>query len=700
MPKLDPARALHGAQEACRPSGSGWRRLVDRARRAEYSFMVVTAVLIGLGGGFAAIGFRALILGSTWLFSFGQTSTPDGFAALPWYWLLFMPAVGGLVVGPLVHYLAPEAAGTGVPEVMEAVALHGGNIRKRVGLIKALAVAVCLGSGGSAGREGPIVHVGAAVGSLIGRAFSVPVIHLRTFVGCGAAAGIAATFNAPIAGALFAGEVILGRFGVVRFSAIVISSVVATVVSRHFIGDFPAFAVPIFKVEHNYELLFYAALGLTAALIGGLFIWLMERSRAAFARLPGPAAVRPAVGGLAVGALAIALPQVLGVGYGSINAAMHSDMLWVLMAALLGGKLLATALTLGSGGSGGIFAPSLFLGAMLGGCAGVALQAVLPGEVGSPGSYALVAMGAMVAATTRAPIAAIIIIFELTNNYTVILPLMIACILAALVGGRIVPYSIYHSKLRQRGIDLEGRQDINVLRRLTVDDIQGAAYQTIREETTLTEILELAVDQGSRHCVVADGEGKYLGMIHLSELRYTYFNEAYLAPLVVAADLLHTDLPALHPADSLELAMKVFGESERDALPVLDPLDRGRLLKVLDHDAVIEAYNQAVLDAEMLESAAGLVVTAERARSVELGGGSSLMELEAPPRFVGRALRELDLRRSYDVQVVLVRRRARPEDAACKEYERKVPGPDFRLQAGDVMLLVGQNEALERVAAL
>jgi CIC family chloride channel protein len=410
--------------------------------------------------------------------------------------------------------------------------------------------------------------VDAAIGSLLGKLIRVPARHLRTFVGCWAAAGIAATFNAPIAGALFAGEVILGRFGVVRFSAIVISSVVATVISRHFIGDFPAFQVPVFSLQHTHELFFCALVGLLAAGIGCAFIWTLGRTQRGFDRLPLHPVFKPAQGGLAVGALAIGLPQVLGVGYGSINACMHGQAGWVLLLALLGAKLLATSLTLGSGGSGGIFAFSLFLGACLGGAVGALLTEWLPGQVGNPGSYALVAAGALVAATTRAPITAIII-FELTNNYTIVLPLMIACILATLLAGRMHPASIYHAKLLQKGIDLERDQETNVLRRLQVRQVPAAAPHPIGEATALNEILDQAVSSGMRHWVVADQNGDYRGMILLADLRYTHLNEQNLAPLVVAADLMHTELPTLRVDESLDLALKVFGEHE--ALPVLDP---------------------------------------------------------------------------------------------------------------------------------
>ncbi len=674
-----------------------WLRFAtDRARRARYSFMVLMAAVVGVGGGFAAIAFRYLIGGSTWLFSGGRGIAPEEFAGLPWWWILLMPAVGGLCVGLLIWWLAPEVKGTGVPEVMEAVAVRGGAIRKRVAVLKAAVVAICLGSGGSAGREGPIVHVGAAIGSLVGRLFSVPVRMLRTFVGCGAAAGIAATFNAPIAGALFAGEVILGQFGVVSFSAIVISSVVATVISRAFIGNFPAFAVPAFHLQHRFELLFYAGMGLLAALVGCLFIWGLQKLSNLFERVKIPEPVKPAVGGLLVGAIGIALPQVLGVGYGGINAAMHSAMPWLIMLALLGGKLLATSFTLGSGGSGGIFAPSLFLGAMLGGLTGTLLAAVLPGEVGSAGSCALVAMGAMVAATTRAPITAIIMVFEMTNNYTIILPLMIACILATLLAGQIVRPSIYHAKLLHRGVDLRAQHDIHVLRKLKVADVKRDPMPACSENAPLSEILDLASKTASLHYVVLDRKECYAGLIHLKELGQWFFKDQQLRDLVIADELCHKDVPAVLPSDNLDLVLKLMGETDLGTLPVVDQDDPRRVIGAITHDAVIDAYNREVLDHDMAGSTAGFVVTAERTGLVDLGDGTSLMELETPPRFCNKCLKDLNLRATYGVQVVLIKRRIHHDRHT--EQINQVPGPDFELQSGDVMLLVGTPDGLNKIS--
>jgi len=656
---------------------------------------VVAAGVIGLTVGFTAILFRFLIQGATWLFSGGLTGHPGGFETLSWWWLLSMPAAGGLIVGILTRNFAPEARGTGVPEVMEAVALHGGHIRKRVGLIKAVVVAVCLGSGGSAGREGPIVHVGASIGSLIGRLFRVPVDQVRTFVGCGAAAGIAATFNAPIAGAMFAGEVILGQFGVVRFSAIVISSVVATVLSRHFIGDFPAFIVPAFQMHQTSELLFYGALGIAAATVGCLFIWVFDRIRAYFEQLGIPAVVKPALGGLLVGAMGVGIPQVMGVGYGPINGIMQNSLPWLFMLLILPGKLLATSLTLGSGGSGGIFAPSLFIGAAMGGIIGVGLEEVVPGHVGSVGSYALVAMGAMVAATTRAPISAILIIFEMTNNYTIILPLMIACILATLVAGLMIKPSIYHTKLLRRGIDLEDQQSMNVLRDIKIEDVNLRRARLIRENTPLKDIVEMAVDQGATHYVVADEEDRFIGFIPFSDLRHIFFNEEHLAHLVLATDMLQRDVPTLYPEDSFDLTLKLMHRTGLDTLPVLKSPGSKRVAGVITRDAVMDIYSRELLNRDMAGEVGGLMVAAERARTVDLGEEILLREVEAPPSFVGKQLKTLELRKRYEVQVVLVRRKVMEDGVAT--MKREIPGPDYSLEWGDMILLLGASDNLDRI---
>ena len=678
-------------------------KLIDRARRPRYTFLVLMAIVIGLAGGTGAIVFRYLIRGFRGLFASVAGRTGYPISDLPWWWILLMPALGGLLVGPVVCYLAPEVRGSGIPEVIEAVARRGGKIRKRVALVKATVAALCIGSGGSAGREGPIVHIGAAIGSLVGQVLAVPVRMVRTFVACGSAAGIAATFNAPIAGAMFASEVILEDFGVARFSAVVISSVVATVLSRHFIGDLPAFVVPSFQLVSTYELLFYALLGLGAAMVGCLFIWLLERSRDLFERLRVPEPLKPAVGGLAVGLVGIVLPLGLGVGYEGMNQAMLGPMSVGLMLGLLAGKMLMTTMTLGSGGSGGVFAPSLFMGAMFGGAAGVVFNHLLPGQVGSPGAYALVTMGAVVSATTRAPIAAIIIIFEMTDNYTIILPLMIACILAVLLAPQLMAPSIYHTKLLRRGIDLEQDKETNILRNLKVKEVWSKKFVTLEERMPLPEVLEQAVEFGYPHYITIDADGHFSGMIHLSELRYSFFEEEPLADLVIAQDLAHSQIPTVEPDDDLDLVMRLFGEAGLDTMPVVDPKQPRHVIAVVVKDDVIGAYNRELMERELADGTAGWVVAAERTRAIDLGQGCALLEIPTPPRFVGKTLIELDLRRQFHVQVIMIRRTGDPPDdqhEASPRLTRIVPGPDHKLIAGDLMLLMGAPSALDRLAEL
>jgi CIC family chloride channel protein len=350
--------------------------LLDRWQPPETGVLIATAVIVGLGGGLGAVAFRWLINSFTHIF-FDVMQNWLSFMG-PAY-VILVPAIGGLLVGPMIYFFAREAKGHGVPEVMEAIALRGGRIRPVVVVVKSLASSLCIGSGGSVGREGPIVQIGSALGSTLGQTLKLSDERIRNLVACGAAAGIAATFNAPIAGVIFALEVILGEFSVRYFSTVVISSVTASVVGRIAFGDVPAFVVPQYSLVSPWELLLYVLLGILAGLVALLFVrtlyWFEDISDA----WRFPEYVKPAVGGLLVGVLGFYLPQVFGVGYEAMEDALLGKMLLGTMGLLILAKVLATSLTIGSGGSGGVFAPSLFIGAMLGGAFGTLAHQTLPG---------------------------------------------------------------------------------------------------------------------------------------------------------------------------------------------------------------------------------------------------------------------------------------------------------------------------------
>ncbi len=405
--------------------GSAVPKAIRSIRESEYTVTTILAILIGFLGGFGAIGFRSLIQA---IQSIGYGSGSDLLAAVlsvPWYGKLLIPAIGGAVVGPLIFFFAREAKGHGVPEVMEAVALRSGLIRKRVVIVKTLASAISIGSGGSVGREGPIVQIGSAIGSSLGQILRVSGNRMRNLVGCGAAAGIAATFNAPIAGAIFALEVILGEFQIGTFGPIVLASVMATVISRAFLGDFPAFiSIPKYDLVSIWEIPAYLVMGFLGGFVSLLFIKSLYKAEDLWAGLKVPEFLKPALGGLTIGLLSLYFPQILGVGYESITEALLGKLPWFLLLVLVFVKIFATSLTIGSGGSGGVFAPSLFIGAMMGGIYGHMVHHFFPSVTASSGAYSLVGMGAIVAGATHAPITSILILFELTDDYRIILPLI------------------------------------------------------------------------------------------------------------------------------------------------------------------------------------------------------------------------------------------------------------------------------------
>ena len=669
-------------------------RALDEAKTAEHAFMVVVAIGIGCLGGVGAVGFRLLIKlvqRSAWG---GWEYGLDLVGSHPWWWVLLIPAIGGLIVGPLVYFFAPEAKGHGVPEVMEAVALHSGAIRPRIVVVKSLASGITIGTGGSVGREGPIVQIGSALGSTIGQWLRVSGSRLRTLAACGAAAGIAATFNAPIAGALFAVEIILGDFGVSQFSPIVISSVMATVVSRHFLGDFPAFEVPPHEMVSGWELIVYGILGVAAAGVALAFIKLVYGVEDFFERLPVAPWMLPAVGGLLVGGLAIAYPEILGVGYEATNAALWGRLSLGMLAVLIPMKLLATSVTLGSGGSGGIFAPSLFLGAMTGGLVGSLANLWFPAITGSQGAYALVGMGAVVAGATHAPITAILIIFELTADYKLILPLMAACIVSTLITTRTMRGSMYTTKLLRRGLDIFRGQEINLLKSLRVTDVMSEDVVTINEDASLGALIQALA--GTRHntMYVVDRGGHLVGAIDPPELRDAALHAGVLSELLVAGELAADDIPTVTPAQDLDVVSRVFKGRSMSELPVVD--EGGMLLGVISRGHLIEAYNQELLKRDMVAGIAGDIAASAK-DEITVGGDYRMAELDAPGTFVGRSIRELGIRQRYSVEVLLLRRKT---GAASEPTVELVPGIDTVFQRGDRIVVLATSGALSRLRSL
>jgi CIC family chloride channel protein len=571
---------------------------LSRWRFNQHVYLSVLAILIGILGGYGAVLFRFAIKAAQYGF-YQNTRDFLTFAhTLPLYLKIGLPALGGLLVGPIIYFGADEAKGHGVPEVMEAVALRGGRIRSRVALVKILASGISIGSGSSVGREGPIVQIGSSIGSTLARVLKVPRDREKTMVGCGAAAGIAATFNAPIAGVLFAIEVLLGDFGLSTFSPVVLSSVTATTISRHYFGNFPAFVLPTYKVVSLWEFLLYPVLGIAAGVIAILFIISLYKCEDLFNALKIPDYLKPALGGLLLGCLLCKWPHVFGVGYGAVNLSLKNQLPVLLLFSLIFVKILATSITLGSGASGGIFAPSLFIGAMTGGFFGFCVHELFPLFTASSGAYALIGMGAIVAGTTHAPITAILIIFELTGDYGIILPLMLSCILSTIVTTSLKQGSIYTIKLLRRGIDISEGWEQNILRTLCVREIMSNQVVTIPESMHLVDIINTLKIYNVSYLHMVNANEELKGIISFRDIR-PLLQEDTLERSVIARDIATLDVFTVRASDNVQLALERMGRRGISQLPVVAEENAIKVIGTVSKKEVLAAYEKTVVRREI-----------------------------------------------------------------------------------------------------
>ena len=665
-------------------------------RKSGQIFLLVTAVIIGILGAYGAIFFRYLYKLSYHLFFSTNSYETAILYQIPWWIRLIVPVIGGLLVGFIITRVAPEVKGSGVPEVMEAFATKGGIIRFRVFIAKAITSAITLGSGGSAGREGPIVHIGAAIGSAIGQLLKVNTRQLRTFLACGAAAGISATFNAPIAGAIFAIEIIVADMRVVNMPPIIISSVVATVVSRYYLGDYPAFIVPAYDMLDARELLLYAGLGIAAGLVSVAFIRLFLNTRKYFESSKLPLWLKPALGGLAVGLIGIFLPQVFGVGYETINDAIWNNLELKVLLILLIAKMIATSFTLGSGGSGGVFGPSLYFGALLGASWGIVANMLFPEWTASPGAYALVGMGAMLSGITHMPITAILMIFEFTNNYLIIPPLMIASIISVLLSSQIAKKSIESAVLESKGINIHDKREVNLLRTILVSNVMEKDQSLIERNAPFSEVITSLLSGKNHFAIVVDERNSYIGSVELNDIRNLLVDTESSSSTLIASDVANTHIPFVLPDENLDLIMHIFGRVEKDHIAVCNNPQEKKVIGYVSKSAVINAYNKRIFQEDLTGGFSSLLNSAEDSRSIEVLGGMYLCEIETPLSWVGKSIKEIDIRNKYQLEILVVHH---PESQLQEKGSRpgEFPSPDLILEPGDKLLVLGKPETIEKI---
>ena len=572
----------------------GWKirfrskELIYYLRTSSASYFLIFSILVGIGAGFGAILFRWLILQFHNLF-FIKGEDILGFAGH--YYVIFIPVLGGLIIGPLIHFLAREAKGHGVPEVINSMIINGGKIRLRVPLVKAIASSICIGSGGSVGREGPIIQIGSAIGSAIGQFFKLTEEKTKTLVACGAAAGIAATFNAPLGGIFFALEVILREYGLRNFSSVVLSSVTATVISRHFLGDHPAFQVPAFQLYGLLDIPFYFVLGILCALAAWLFIKVLYKSEDIFNSLKIPEYIKPAIGGLIIGLIGLYFPQVFGVGYEVIENSINKEIALGVIVTLVFLKIIATSVTLGSGGSGGIFAPSLFIGALLGEAFGKLVQLIFPAVIIPPGAFALVGMAAVFAGTSHAPISAILLLFEMTGNYKILPPLMITCVISVILVRWMTKYSIYTLKLMRKGIDIEQYRVVDYMESITVSEGMILNVITVLQSSTVKNVGLKIKSTNHRGFPVLDNNEKLVGIVTRKDINRA-LNKGEAETEV--GKVMTKDIILCFPDESLKTALHKMAEKNVGRIPVVKREDKEHIIGLITRKSLMNAYNQAL----------------------------------------------------------------------------------------------------------
>lgn len=573
------------------------RLMVNVRRLVRHDMMVLSllATVVGVGTGGAIIVFREAIgLGQTLFMGSDIEALWISGEGLPWWRKLLAPTLGGLIVGLMIHHLMPGRRPHGVPDAIEASALQGGRMSARTGLWAAVISAVSIGAGASVGREGPAVHLGATLGSWIAEWLQMNRRLSRTLLGCGAAAAVAASFNAPIAGVLFASEVVIGHYALSALAPVVIASVMGTMVSHAYFGNFPAFALPHHEMISFWEFPAIIGLGILAGGTAILFVQAVKFNGLLASKIPGPAWVKPAIGGALVGLIAIPLPHVLSIGYGVTDASLAGSLGLHLLVAVCLAKLLATAISLGFGFGGGVFSPSLVIGVTLGGAYGIVATSIFPEYSAGASAYAVIGMGAMAAAILGAPISTTLIIFEMTGDYHITMAVMLAVIVSELIFRPLQGQSFFTWALEQRGLDLQGSFQTSLLRGVPVSQVRTMQCEVIGPEVGLGALKRMLWSSLTGQFFVVDEDGVLLGTLSLSDLDEAAY-DPILDYLVYAEDVVRRSAPVLAEDDTLETALKLTRTSGETYIAVVEDLETRKFAGCLRETDALKAYNQALL---------------------------------------------------------------------------------------------------------
>lgn len=688
------------------------RKFIKRHTRS-LLYLSLIASLVGVVVGFLSVSLKELIetilhhlFGSKGEIILGRLPH------IPYYYILLIPTLGGLAVGILKNLVFRVFALGGVEQVMAALSRNG-TLSVKETIETFLASIITLATGGSAGKEGPMVHIGGGIGSILGRFFGLPQVYVKALVGAGAAAGIGAAFNAPIAGAFFALEILIGDFSLNIFCMVMLASIAGTSVSRFLLSDQPTFVPPPATTHGTIDIVFYIILGISAAFVTIMFIKSMFLSRKFFSALNIPPLLKPALGGLMVGLMALIVPNILGVGIGTINTFLDFENSvgvsffgisphdfpyyyhWLILAAVfivLIFKSTATAITLGSGGTGGTIVPSLFLGAVLGALVGQLATILFPAANISIGAFVLIGMSSIIAGTTQAPIMSIVLFFEITRSYQIIIPVAIVTILASQIAKFYLGGSLYNLDLREHGIHLYEGMEKTIMSTFQVSDIMRRDLLTIPENMPLSSILDLFMNRHFMTAVVLNREGEIVGKVYLDDVK-EMVRTPELYNILIASEVMEEEPFSLPQNASLSEAFEVMGRGRIDMVPVTASRESRIPIGFITRKDIIRVYQKEILR----KNVAGIKILSpvdqvdldehsQIRQSIDFSHDYAIKTVTVPRSMVGKSLAQVDLRRKFGVTVL-----------ALMDHEAGthiIPRADYLLGKSDLIVIAGDKNSV------
>jgi len=662
------------------------RPLSLRTGEFNYTLQIVLAAIVGVLAALGNLGFRVLIEFFTWVFlglEWGALEIARGGLYLGLVPVVLLSGGVGMIV--LDRLFPGDVLGYGFPNFLEMVNLGSARIKRRWILLKALGAALSLGCGVSVGREGPIAQIGGAIGSAVAQLRRLPADRAKVLIAAGAGAGIATTFNAPVGGVLFAQEIVLlGETELSNLTLLLVSTVSAVVFSRAVTGNAAVFENPVFLMRSYWELLSYTLMGALMGALGAGYIHFFHATAVAFRKIKVPQWARLAIGLLVVGLVAIPLPQNLSDGYPMINDAMKGSFGIRITLALTAAKFFTSSVSLGCGAPGGVFGPTFFIGTMAGATFQRALERIVPTLIGPRGSYALVGLGTFLCAVTHAPLTALFLLLDMTQDYQIALPAMIAVVTALVVARSIEHESIDTYRLAREGKTLEIGRERMVLTQIPVESVMTHDPAVVRSNAPLTEVLRAAGDTAQTTLPVVDDAGELVGLIVTRDLVAMLGSQEDVAGLVNAYDICRRNCPVVSTDSNLDEAAQLMESEDLEELPVVESAagHRGRHLGgIIARKEISQVLNRM---------AVSLSTLANTGTSIFWATGYRLMRITVPPTAQGRTMIELAPRTRFGVSVLAVQKAGEGDDGF-------VPiTPDRKLDPGDTIMAAGRPSDLRR----